>query len=142
MTTAWHGCESLANVRANLRLSDVTDQPTHHRCQAQVTAAADQPVCLLIRQKVKPNGFTVEICAYLCGTNSPRRRARYPLTGSNEYMKVKQRHLSHGYGGRGPAQLHQWPPCALYEPGKVAHARLYATARSHSNLCVVGCGPS
>lgn len=57
-------------------------------------------------------------------TNSPQRRSRYSFTGSNEYMKVKQHHLSSG--------LNTSPPNCTNGP----LVRSTSLAKSHTLVCM------
>lgn len=56
--------------------------------------------------------------------NSPQRQARYSFTGSNEYMKVKHRHLSYGCGTS--------PPNCTIGP----LVRYTSLAKSHTLVCM------
>lgn len=148
-------------MHVNRCLSDLTDQTNRclpdtinslHRCQVQVKAGTEKPVrsnrpSRKLNQTGSSLRFTFKQEKQRPGVAeraSPTpRQARYSVTGSNEYMKVKHCHLSCA-DSLPPPNCTNGPlsACVPYEPHKVTHARLYATACSHFNLCVVGCGPS
>lgn len=155
----WQKCgialKRLVNVRVNRSLSDLTDQTNRcladtvnslHRCQAQVTAGAySHRPGRKLNQTSQSLRFT-----FKQEKKGPRAAEPVPLgkTGihslaqMNTWKWITAIHLVAVACPHPTAPLAPFSACAPCEPHKVTHAGLYATACSHFNLCVVGCGPS